>query len=205
MEKETKGFLVYFGILILYILIEPMFSLLSNYRLYGLLAKVILIGGALLMYKDWFKFKFRFDFLALLVGLVIGFLWVGLDSFYVPLGEIIYYEFGLVEIILKLFTGILIAPIIEEFFTRGFFHRFIQSKKWMLVPLGHFSITPFIFTTMFFGLSHAHWLPGLLAGILLNLLWYKRKDMNSIIIAHATANFVLWVMVVLFGLYQFWQ
>lgn len=204
MEKETKGLIVYLGILVLYILIEPLFGLLSDYRLYGLLAKIILIGGAFLMFKEWFKFKFRFDFVALLIGLVIGFLWIGLDPFYPKLGQLVYYEFGLFELILKLFTGILIAPIIEEFFTRNFLHRFVQSKNWLLVPLGQFAIMPFVFTTIFFGFSHAHWVPGIIAGILLNLLWYKRKDMNSVVVAHSTANFVLWVIVVLFGLYQFW-
>lgn len=203
-EEETRGSLIFFFIMLTYLAIEPLANYLFDSRLFALIAKLLVVGTLLIFLRKWFPFKFKFDFLSIVVGVLIGVIWVGMDAFYNPLFLSSFYVYNLPEILLKLGTGLLIAPIVEEFFTRYFLHRFIQSKKWLLVPLGKFSLMPFIVTTLFFGLSHSQWLVGLFAGALLNLLWYKRKDMNSIILAHASANLVLWIFIIVFGLWHFW-
>jgi CAAX prenyl protease-like protein len=207
MKQETKGAIVFTGILFAYLLSEMIVSLFTNSNIIKLCAKIIIVGTLLIIYRDWFKFKLKFDLIAILTGIAIAVVWVAIDSIYphILTQAVIPPEpFSTIEIILKLFIGIVLASLVEEFFTRYFLHRLIQAKNWLSVPLGKISLAPFIFTTLFFGFSHDRWLAGLLTGAALNLLWYKRKDMNSIVTAHAVANLVLGILVIYLGAWQFW-
>ncbi len=194
----------YFVILLVYILSFPIIFLVSDSLTFTLLIKLILVGGLLLYYKKSFKFKLKFDFLAVFVGLIIFTQWVLLEGVVPYNGEITIYSYSIIDIILKMIISVGIAPIIEEFFTRFFLIRWVIDKKWQKVKLGKYTFSSFIFTVLFFGFSHLRWLPGLITGILLNLLYYKRKNIESCVLAHAVANLALGIYIIYTGSYQFW-
>ena len=108
------------------------------------------------------------------------------------------------NIAFKLLGGILVAPLIEELFTRGFLLRFlIDPDKWEKIA-PKFTWFSFIVTVLFFGFSHNRWLAGLIVGIILNLLYIKTKRIENCIIAHAVANAALAAYVILINSWQFW-
>jgi uncharacterized protein len=157
-----------------------------------------------LYYRKSFRFKPRFDLLAVVIGILIFILWVGLDDLYPHIGSGAVLEYGLIEIILAMIAGVVLAPIVEEFFTRYFLHRWVIDKNWKKVKLGKYTPASFVVTVLFFGFSHNRWLAGLVAGIILNLLFYKRKEMNSVVLAHAVANLCLGIYVIFTGAWHFW-
>jgi len=112
-------------------------------------------------------------------------------------------RYDILSIFPKLIISILLAPIIEEFFTRFFLLRFIISKKFKKVK-PHFTWPSFIITVLFFGFAHNRWLAGIITGILLNYLYYKRKEIGPCIVAHAVANLGLAIYVIYTGNWMFW-
>lgn len=202
MNKEDKAAGIYFGGLLIYI-ITTMLTTKIPLTL-ALVIKLVTVGTYLIYFRKHFSFTPKFSLLAIGTGLLIAILWVGLDSFYPHISPAEALTYSTIDIILKLCIGVLLAPIIEEFFTRYFFHRFLTKKNWLRVKQGTYVLTPFIITTLFFGFSHSRWLVGLISGVLFNLLWYKEKNMSSIVIAHAIANFLLGLFVIISQSYAFW-
>ena len=163
---------------------------LINYN-YLLMLRVIVLLFLIAIFRKFYKFRIKFDFLALLTGFVIFLLWILLEGHYPLLGKTSFVPVNNILLMFRLFLFIIITPIIEEFFVRNFLARILIDNNWKKVPLGKFNIVSFIFTVLFFGLSHNRWLPGLITGAILNYLIYKKRDMNSVITVHATANFLL--------------
>ena len=116
--------------------------------------------------------------------------------------EVHYYN--TVEIILKLIISVVLAPVVEEVFTRFFLIRWLVEKNWKKVKLGKYTHLSFIVTVLFFGFSHNRWLPGLITGVILNLLLYKRKNIGSCVLAHGVANLALGIYVIYTGSWHFW-
>jgi hypothetical protein len=190
--------------LVAYMVTFPLFFNATTNLPLALAAKLLLVAGLIFYFRKDFRFRLRFDLLSIGTGVLIAALWIGLEGLYPLLGEntVIFYD--PYSIVLKLLTGVLLAPVVEEFFTRFFLHRWVQAKQWMKVKQGTFHWPAFIITVLFFGFSHARWLPGIFAGILLNLLWYRKKDMSSIITSHAAANLILGIYVIMNGAFVFW-
>lgn len=203
--RLKQGLLVFVVVLFVYLLTEEFVSMFSESQTLAFALKIVFTSLLLIHWRKWFAFKPKFDLYSVFVGICIALIWFGLEGYYPLLGELpAVSAFATVDIILKLAMGVMLAPIVEEFFTRFFLHRFLEAKNWLKVPLGHFSWVPFIITTLFFGFAHGRWLVGLISGILLNLLWYKKKDMNSVVMAHLTANLVLGILVIVFQRWEFW-
>ena len=171
---------------------------------YILVARIVILVGLLFYYRKYYKFKLEMDFFAVLIGIVIFLLWIFLEGHYPLLGTTSYVPTSNLALFSRLFSFIIIAPVIEEFFVRNFLARIIISEHWEKVKLGTFTILSFTVTMLFFGFSHNRWLPGLIAGALLNYVVYKRKSMGSLIVAHSTANILLAVYILYTGSWLLW-
>jgi hypothetical protein len=183
---------------LVYILIMPIVGLLTDNKLLGYALRIFLTVVLLYYYRNKYDVKIRFDFLALIVGVLVFVSWIFLD-FSQQVNQIT--TFG---IIIRLLGSILIAPIIEELFTRDFLIRFLVNPYWKKVKVGTYTFPSFIITVLFFGFSHGRWVAGLVAGVLFNLLLYKKKDVGKCIFAHMIANFLLSVYIIITGSWYFW-
>ena len=201
---DKQAAIVYITIILVYVFTEPVVALVTDSKFIFLATKMALVGGLLIYWRKWFHFKLKFDFMSVIFGLLIALIWIAIDPYYQHFSEDNVHVYSTIEIILKLMLGVIVAPLVEEFFTRFFLHRFLQEPDWLNAALGKFSWNAFIWTTVFFGFSHGRWLAGLIAGIAFNLLWYWKKDMNSVVTAHAVANLMLAIAVLAFGMWQFW-
>ena len=82
--------------------------------------------------------------------------------------------------------------------------RWIIDQNFKKVKLGTYTFISFIGTVLFFALAHGRWLPAMITGVLLNLLIYKKKDINSCIVAHGVANLLLTISIISTGSWHFW-
>lgn len=170
-----------------------------------MLMRVAGISLLLLYFHPFYRIKFKVDTLSLGIGFLIAALWVGLEGLYPQLGSSSsFIPPTLGDLMGRLILFIILAPVIEEFFVRNFLARYLINQKWEKVPLGKFSVMSFIITVAFFGFSHNRWLPGIIAGILLNWLIMKRKNMSSVVIAHGTANSLLAGYILYTHSWHFW-
>ena len=93
---------------------------------------------------------------------------------------------------------VVVVPLIEEIFWRGFLLRYLVNEKFHTIPIGTSSWLSFTVVTVGFGFVHspADWIAALMTGALYNGVAYRTKSLASCVLAHALTNFVLglWIM-----------
>lgn len=103
----------------------------------------------------------------------------------------------------KLIGSAGVIAVVEEFFFRGFFYRWLQGAKFWQVPLHQFDGTAFITVALVFAFEHDRWLMGLVAGLAYGWL-ALRHGIWSAVGAHVLTNLLLGVYVIQSKQYGFW-
>lgn len=99
---------------------------------------------------------------------------------------------------------VVLVPLLEEFFWRGFLNRVVQAEEWELVPWGQFSRFSFGVVTLAFVAVHTEWTAAFAWIILINVLYWKTKSVWACIIAHAASNAVLAYYILAHQQWQLW-
>jgi CAAX prenyl protease-like protein len=200
----------------------PWHGVSIDYKYYPCVYAVKILATAAAMFFVWpgyRQYSRRLTWLAVVVGGVGVVLWVvlaqvqhffvkdssiewikslGSRSAYNPLRELrdqpaLAYGFLLVR-----FIGlVVIVPVIEEFFLRGFLMRFVQADKWWDVPFGKVTPLAIAVGTGVPMLMH----PGELVAALVwfsmvTWLMLRTRSIWDCILAHAITNLLLGLYVV---------
>ena len=109
-------------------------------------------------------------------------------------------------VLLRFVRLVVVAPLVEEIFWRGFLLRYLISEKFTTITIGTFSWVSFLVVTLLFGVSHsrADWIAALLCGALYNLVAYRSRSLASCVGAHAVTNFLLGLWIMRTGQWGFW-
>jgi len=101
---------------------------------------------------------------------------------------------------------VVVVPLVEEIFWRGFLLRYFVNEKFHAVPFGTFSWLSFAAATVGFGFAHtrADWIVAFLAGALFNCVAYRTKSLASCVLAHAITNLLLGLWIMKTGQWGFW-
>jgi CAAX prenyl protease-like protein len=152
--------------------------------------------------------------LAVLAGLLVWGLWIGLDGHYPMfpfLGDRVGFNpNGLAPgmrwafVSVRMLGLVAIVPLIEELFWRSFMMRWLIDPDFWKVPIGR--VTPMAggVSSALFALVHPEWLPALLTGLLWAGLLWRTKSLGACAASHATANLALGIYVILTGDWKFW-
>jgi len=126
---------------------------------------------------------------------------------------------------LRLLAASLLVPIFEETLMRGYIfrvayqwsverkrhnkhalYRVLHDQSINDVEPGAWSIPAILVSTIAFMVGHqvVEWPAAFLYGILMTILWIKRKDLISCIVAHATTNFTLGLYIYFTGHWELW-
>jgi len=107
---------------------------------------------------------------------------------------------------LRVARAVILVPILEELFWRGWLPRWLQDTKFERVPLGTFTTFAFIITALLFASEHGpFWEVGLLAGLIYNWWMWRTKSLGDLVLAHAVTNGCLAGYVLLTHQWQFWM
>jgi CAAX prenyl protease-like protein len=107
---------------------------------------------------------------------------------------------------LRVVRAVVLVPILEELFWRGWLPRWIQDTKFERIPPGTFTAFAFIVTALLFAAEHGpFWEVGLLAGLVYNWWMWRTKSLGDLVLAHAVTNACLAGYVVLTQQWQFWM
>jgi CAAX prenyl protease-like protein len=102
--------------------------------------------------------------------------------------------------------AVVIVPIAEELFWRGWLMRWLINQDFKKVPLGAYSPSAFWITAVLFASEHGpYWDVGLLAGIIYNAWMIRSKSLADCILMHAVTNAALCAYVIGAGKWQYWQ
>jgi uncharacterized protein len=107
-------------------------------------------------------------------------------------------------IAVRLFGLAVLVPIVEEIFWRGFLSRWMISEDWETVRLGTFTSFSFFYVSLLFTLAHPEWCAAAVYSILINGLFWWKRDLWPCIVAHATSNLLLGIYVLVYGAWSLW-
>jgi len=209
--------LPYVLILVITTLFQDSFSEEARYWIY--LAKMIV--GLLCIWEMRAlvpEMRWAFSWEAVVVGVLICVLWVGLDPYY-PKNELLmkqgdpwnpFKAFGAGTgmawffIAVRTFGSAIIIPPLEETFYRSFLYRYCVRTDFEAMPFRQFHPTSFIVVSALFGFVHFQWLPGILCGMAYQWLAIRKNRLGDAMTAHAITNFLLGVWVAWQGAWNFW-
>jgi len=181
--------------------------------------KTVVVAACLVYFrKAYEELQPRFSALAVLVGAVAIVIWIAIDPYYPGLSRLLGGDEPtpfdpatiadatrrLVFIVFRVMGAVLVVPVMEELFWRGFLIRWLDNDDFKAVPVGSYSPRSFAITTALFAVEHEQWLAGLVCGALYNGLLYRTRSVTACVIAHATSNALLAGWVLSRGDWSFW-
>jgi hypothetical protein len=164
------------------------------------------------------EMRWAFSWEALVAGLAVLAMWIGIDPYYPKLAlsktveansnpNLVFGEHSPLSwffIVVHLFGMTVVVPPLEEVFYRSFLYRFIARPNFLEVPLSQFLPLPFVATALVFGFEHNQWLAGILCGMAYQWLVLRKNRLGDAMTAHAITNLLLGIYIVWRGEWKFW-
>ncbi len=108
----------------------------------------------------------------------------------------------------RLFRLIVVVPLVEEIFWRGFLMRHLNAhgRNWREVPFGSHAWPTFGIVTALVVISHqpADWVAALVWASLVYALAVRTRSLGACVLMHATANALLGAYVLRTGQWGLW-
>ena len=174
----------------------------------------------LFVLRGYFAFPWKVHGIAFVIGVVGGVLWIGLCKLHLeqkvleplglgaildmgrrpgfnPLAEIQDKSWAYGFLAIRFLGLVVIVPIIEEFFLRGFLMRYVMHVDWPYIPFGKVDRLALICGTAVPMLMHPAELVAAFAWFsLVTWLMLRTRSIGDCIVAHAVTNLLigLWVV-----------
>jgi CAAX prenyl protease-like protein len=162
------------------------------------------------------EMRWQISWEAVVVGVGVFAIWVGLDGLYPRLSEVDAgwnpnKQFGegsalaWLYVMVRIGGSSIVVPSLEEVFYRSFLYRVFVKTDFRAMPLGQFHVLSFVVTSTIFGLLHPdRWLAGILCGLAYQWLVIRKNRLGDSMTAHAITNCLLGLWVVWKGAWSFW-
>ncbi len=176
--------------------------------LYGL--RIAAVAITLWVYRATYKsIDWRFDWTAPAAGLLIFALWIALDrSGPGPMPPELAAASSAARfawLALRVIGATVTVPIAEELAFRGFLLRRFISPEFEAISFRAFSWFALLASSVLFGLLHGQrWIAGTIAGLVFALIVARRGRFGNAVIAHAAANALIAVAVLVFHYWDLW-
>jgi hypothetical protein len=171
-------------------------------------AQTILCGALLLWFRRCYEFhRPKSVAFALLIALAVFGIWIAPQYFLTFAPRTVGFDPTLLEnnsatywstILFRFLRLVVVVPLVEEVFWRGFLLRFVIDEHFERVPFGKFNWLSFVVVTVAFTLSHSRpdWPAAFITGALYNVVAYRTQSLASCVLAHAATNLLLglWIM-----------
>ena len=171
-----------------------------------------------LLWWFWREYDFhgwRGILLAAVIGIVVFLLWIAPQAFFGAAARTEGFNPAVfvdqpaaywTTVLLRFLRLVVIVPLVEEIFWRGFLLRYFVDEKFDRVPFGTFSWVSFGVVSVGFMFVHsmADWPAALLTGALYNFVAYRTRSLGACVVAHALTNLLLGVWIMNTRQWGFW-
>jgi uncharacterized protein len=186
------------------------------------LAPILIVGLVILIAsRKVLDFRVRHGALTIAAGALVFGLWVIPDILFPGYRHAALFENALtgklasslsgaardntVVLALRVIRAVVIVPIAEELFWRGWLMRWMINSDVNKVPLGTYAAGPFWIVAVLFAAEHGpYWDVGFLAGVVFNGLMLRVRSLGDLILSHALANGCLCAYVIATGKWEYW-
>ena len=105
----------------------------------------------------------------------------------------------------RILRAVVLVPVIEELFWRGWLMRWLINPQFESVPLGAYAPVSFWLTAVLFASEHGpYWDVGFVTGIIFNWWMLRTRSIADCILAHAVTNACLCGYVVATHHWEYW-
>lgn len=170
------------------------------------------------------EMRWAFSVEAVVVGVGVFVMWVGLDGWYPGLEQMMSRLLGREEspspewnprstfgegtawffILTRVLGSTLVVPPLEEVVFRSTLYRYVIDPDFVKVSMKRFHWGALLFSSLIFALQHEQWLAGFLCGAAYQWLVIRKGRLGDAMTAHAITNFLLAGWVVFRNAWQFW-
>lgn len=207
-----------FGIfLLLLALVDPLRRLgLAHSQYWVYPAQTILCGALLFLWrKEYALERPRGLILTLAIGLAAFAVWIapqavfgaapraeGFNPETFAPGSAAYWA----TVAFRFARLVIVVPLLEEIFWRGFLLRYLVREDFTSVPFGTFTWFSFGLVAVFFTLEHqtADYPAAFVTGVLYNFLAVRTRSLSACVAAHALTNLLLGGYVMVTRQWGFW-
>lgn len=159
--------------------------------------------------RSYAQIDWRFDWMGPAAGALVFAIWLAMDT---PGSSTMPAQLAAASgnvriawITVRLLAASVTVPIAEELAFRGYLLRRLISADFEAVSFRSFSWFSIVASSVLFGLLHGErWIAGSVAGALFALAMQRRGRFGNAVIAHATANALIAVSVIVFGRWELW-
>ena len=212
-SKQNRTLLAYTLPMLLFVLLLPLASMLKSptgslwrvtpaFWVYPL--QTVLCSALLFYFWDSYRFgSLSKPLFVLLLGLFVFVVWIAPQQWLGLSPRTIGFNPDLlanqptlywITVVLRFLRLVIVVPLVEEIFWRGFLLRYLIAERFETVAFG----LSFGVVTLAFCFSHSRpdWLAALVTGALYNFVAYRTKSLTSCVLAHALTNLALglWIM-----------
>lgn len=179
-------------------------------------AQTFFCGGMLIWFWPHYSFKapVKAGF-ALFVAVLVLLIWISPQEFFGAPRRFHGFDptvfqknstLHSLNLALRFARLVLVVPLVEEIFWRGFLLRYLIRDDFEKVPFGAFTWLSFTAVSIGFCIEHqfADWPAALAAGALFNAVAYKTRSLSACLLAHAAANLLLGLYIMRTGQWGFW-
>jgi hypothetical protein len=209
------GYTLPFAIFIGFLAIGSFFPVSQVVRFFAILAVLAVFSRGLLPARPsrWIASVF--------LGVAVFFIWIGPDVLIPGYRNSVLFSNSIVGhpqgstlpadkasllfLIFRVLGSVIMVPIIEELFWRGWLMRWIGHPHFTKIPFGTYHPEAFWLVAILFASEHgSYWDVGLVTGIIYNWWAIRTKNLTDCVIAHAVTNACLAVYVIGWGQWQYW-
>ena len=178
--------------------------------------QTLLCGALLVFYRRQYALEFsKGTALAIVAGIAVLGIWIapqalgiapprleGFNPDVFAASPALYWF----TVIMRFLRLVVVVPLVEEIFWRGFLMRVIIREDFTSVPFGTFRWGSFIAVAVCFMLVHstADWPAALLCGLAYNALAVRTKSLAACVAAHALTNLGLGIYIMATKQWGFW-
>jgi CAAX prenyl protease-like protein len=209
------GYILPFAVFIGFLAVGRYLPLAQPIRFLAVLAVLAIFSRGLLPVRPS-------RFLAsVLLGVAVFFIWIGPDALIPGYRNSILFsnwivgrpegstipadKISLLFLVFRVLGSVLIVPIVEELFWRGWMMRWIAHKDFTRIPFGTYHKEAFWIVAVLFASEHgSYWDVGLVTGVIYNWWAIRTKNLTDCVIAHAVTNACLAIYVISWNQWQYW-
>ncbi|MGC1479623.1 MAG: CAAX prenyl protease-related protein [Chthoniobacterales bacterium] len=169
----------------------------------------LLCAGALIYFWRDYDFGSQKSLpFAIGVGIIVLFVWISPEAFFGFEDRLEGFDPTVFDesaglywgtVLARFFRLVIIVPLIEEIFWRGFLQRYLIKENFTDVPFGQYTHLSFWGVVVAFTLVHqpADYLGAAITGALFGWIAIRTKSLLCCVVAHAVTNLIL-------GFYIMW-
>jgi hypothetical protein len=170
--------------------------------------QTILCGALVFHFRREYEFgKLRQLLFVFGVGVIIFILWISPQAFLSRPARVVGFDPSVFSnqplpywftLLFRFARLVIVVPLVEEIFWRGFLLRYLIDEKFSEVPFGKFSAFSFWAVSIAFALGHSmpDWIAAFITGMAYNAVAYRTKSLVACVLVHAVTNLLLglWIM-----------